>query len=154
MTPKKLAATIVAGTIVGVIPALGITTVLGTAIAARFRLNIAATVLVSYLAQPLQLLLVLPYIKLGILLLGLDELKLTFDEMQQMFRSDWVLALNQLWKANLAGVAAWLVTSVPAGAILYAILVPILKAVMPVPAALPISIPTDNPVTIPEDLLT
>lgn len=140
MTPRKLSATIALGTIIGIMPALGLTTILGTAIAARFRLNIAATVLVSYLVHPLQLLLAIPFIKLGILILGLKELKLTFVEMQALFKTDWVYALNQLWKANLAGVAAWALFSVPIGFILYVTLVPILKAVMPVPV-LAVTIP-------------
>ncbi|WP_370523451.1 DUF2062 domain-containing protein [Pontibacter sp. Tf4] len=133
MSPQKLAATVAVGTVVGVIPAFGVTTILGTAIAARFRLNIAATVLVSYLMQPLQILLALPFIKLGIYWFGLEELQLTFSEMTAMFKNDWLDALNQLWLANLAGISAWALLAVPSGVVLYFITLPILKKVLPAP---------------------
>ncbi|GAB3814918.1 DUF2062 domain-containing protein [Pontibacter rugosus] len=133
MTPRSLAATVATGTVVGIIPAIGITTFLGTAIAARFRLNIAATVLVSYLVQPLQLVLAIPFIRLGISMFGLGELRLTLAEMQVMFKTDWLDALNNLWLANLAGIAAWAMLAIPSGFILYFVLVPILKQVLPKP---------------------
>jgi uncharacterized protein (DUF2062 family) len=131
MTPRSLSATVAVGSVIGVIPALGVTTLLSTAVAARFRLNIAATVLVSYLVQPLQLLLAIPFIRLGIDLFGLGELRLTLAEMQAMFKADWLEAINSLWMANLAGIAAWAILSVPAGAVLYFILVPVLHRVLP-----------------------
>ncbi|WP_242919211.1 DUF2062 domain-containing protein [Pontibacter liquoris] len=133
MTPHKLAVTVALGTVVGVVPALGVTTVLGTALAARFRLNIAATVLVSYLVQPLQLLLALPFIRAGIYMFGLAELRLTFDEITAMFKADWLAALEQLWLANLAGISAWALLALPAGGVLYLVLLPVFKLVLPVP---------------------
>jgi uncharacterized protein (DUF2062 family) len=133
MTPHKLAVTVALGTVVGVVPALGVTTVMGTAIAARFRLNIAATVLISYLVQPLQLLLLIPFVKAGIYLLGLKELKLSLDEMISMFRLDWLGALNQLWIANLAGVLVWALLALPVGVLLYYLLLPVLHKVLPKP---------------------
>ncbi|MFD2999229.1 DUF2062 domain-containing protein [Pontibacter toksunensis] len=134
MTPGKLAATVAVGTVVGIMPILGLTTVLSTAIAARFRLNIAATVLVSYLVQPLQLLLALPFIRMGISLFGLSELRLSLSEMQAMFMADWVEALNKLWLATLAGISVWALLSLPIGGMLYLLLRPIFNRVLPKPA--------------------
>ncbi len=133
MTPPKLAATIAVGTVIGVIPALGITTVISTAVAARFRLNIAATVLVGYLVQPLQILLALPFIKLGIMWFGLSELRLSIDEIILMFQTDWVNAISQLWVANLVGISAWAILSMPIGVGLYFIALPLFKKFLPVP---------------------
>ncbi|MEJ8756718.1 DUF2062 domain-containing protein [Pontibacter sp. H259] len=131
MSPGKLAATVAVGVVVGVVPAIGVATLLGTAIAARFRLNIAATVLVLYLMQPFQILLAIPFIRLGISWFGMSELRLTLDEMLAMFRTDWLDALNKLWIANLAGISAWALLAVPAGFILYFILLPVFKRVLP-----------------------
>ncbi|WP_262888706.1 DUF2062 domain-containing protein [Pontibacter pamirensis] len=133
MTPHKLAATVAAGTVIGIMPALGLTTILCTAVAARFRLNIAATVLVSYLVQPLQLLLALPFIRMGISLFGLSELRLSLTEMQAMFKADWLHALNKLWQACLAGVSVWGLMALPLGGLLYVLLLPVLKRVLPKP---------------------
>ena len=131
MSPGKLAATVAVGSVVGVIPAIGVTTIIGTAIAARFRLNIAATVLVSYLMQPLQILLALPFIKLGIYWFGMAELRLSLDEMAAMFRADWLQALNKLWLANLAGISAWALLAVPGGILLYLVCLPVFKIILP-----------------------
>ena len=133
MTPPKLAATVAVGTVAGVIPLLGATTLLSTAIAARFRLNIAATVLVSYLVQPLQLLFALPFIRMGISLFGLSELHLSLSEMQAMFKSDWLDALNKLWLANMAGIGVWALVALPLGALLYFLLLPLFRRVLPKP---------------------
>ncbi len=133
MTPRNLSATVAVGSVIGVIPAIGVTTLLSTAVAARFRLNIAATVLVSYLVQPLQILLFIPFIRLGITFFGLGELRLTLAEMQVMFKADWLDAISKLWMANLAGIAAWAMLSVPTGVVLYFILLPVLHRVLPKP---------------------
>lgn len=131
MTPKKLAATVAVGAVVGIMPAFGFTTVVSTALAARLRLNIAATVLISYLVQPLQLLLLLPFVQLGVLLFGLGELELSIAEMQAMFRADWLNALQQLWVANLAAVSVWAMAALPTGTVLYLGLFPLFKKVLP-----------------------
>lgn len=131
MTPHKLAVTVALGTVVGVVPALGVTTVMGTALAARFRLNIAATILISYLMQPLQLILIIPFARLGIFLFGLQELRFSLEEMTAMFRTDWLATLNLLWKANLAAVASWALLAVPVGFILYLLFLPLLVRFMP-----------------------
>lgn len=131
MTPHKLAVTVALGTVVGVVPALGVTTLMGTALAARFRLNIAATVLISYLMQPLQLLLIIPFARLGIYLFGLQELRFTLDEMIAMFKTDWLEALNSLWKANLVAVLAWALLALPIGGALYFMSLPLFKRFLP-----------------------
>ena len=130
MTPHKLAVTVALGTVVGVVPALGVTTIIGTALSARFRLNIAATILIGYLVHPLQLLLALPFIKAGIYLFGLSELRLSFDEIKAMFAEDWLDALSKLWMANLAGVAAWALMALPAGVVLYLLLLPLFRLLL------------------------
>ncbi|WP_299821729.1 DUF2062 domain-containing protein [uncultured Pontibacter sp.] len=133
MTPHKLAVTVALGTVVGVVPAFGLTTVLGTALAARFRLNIAATILISYLMQPLQLLLIIPFARLGVFIFGLQELRFSLDEMTSMFQADWLMALDLLWKANLAAVACWALLALPIGGLLYLLSLPLLIKFLPKP---------------------
>ncbi len=131
MTPHKLAFTVALGTVVGVVPAFGLTTFIGTALAARFRLNIAATILVSYLMQPLQILLIIPFAKMGIAMFGLQELRFSLEEITAMFKADWLAALNMLWKANLVAVAAWALLAIPAGGVLYLMFLPLFTKFLP-----------------------
>lgn len=138
MTPHKLASTLALGTTLGLVPMFGVTTVMVTAIAARLRLNIAATILVSYLVHPLQLLLIIPFVKAGIFMFGLADLKMSLAEMIALFRSDWLEALNKLWMANLAAVSAWAIMALPIGMLLYYMLLPLLHRVLPKPVAIPV----------------
>lgn len=133
MTPRKLAATVALGTVAGIVPAFGVSSAISTAIAARFRLNIAATVLVGYLVHPLQLLLMIPFIRSGIFVFGLSELHLSLDEMIALFRADWLEALNKLWMANLAGFSVWALVALPLGGLLYLLLLPVFRKVLPKP---------------------
>ncbi|NDK55485.1 DUF2062 domain-containing protein [Pontibacter sp. BT213] len=137
MSPGKLSATIAVGSVVGIIPAIGVATLLSTAVAARFRLNIAATVLIVYLMQPLQILLAIPFIKLGIYWFGMSELRMSFEEMIAMFREDWLHALKELWVANLAGISAWALLAIPAGVLLYLVMLPVFKRVLPTGTIVP-----------------
>lgn len=136
MTPRKLAATITLGTVVGIVPAFGVSSAIGTVLAARLRLNIAATVLVGYLVHPLQLLLMIPFFRMGIMVFGLSELRLTLGEMIALFKADWLEALNMLWVANLAGLSVWALLAVPMGGVLYLLLLPLFKRMLPAPAVI------------------
>ncbi len=122
---------------IGIIPALGTTTILVTLVAARLRLNIGASILISYLMQPLQLLLLIPYARAGILLFNLEELRFSLDEITFMFKADWLEALQKLWLANLVAVVAWLLLALPTGAMLYYLLHPVLKRTLPVGRPMP-----------------
>lgn len=133
MTPHKLATTVAVGTVVGIIPTFGLATILGTAIAARFRLNVAATILIVYLVQPLQLIFFLPFIKAGIYVFGLSELKLSLDEITMLFKTDWLEALQMLWIADLVGILVWVFVAVPVGFGLYFVMLPVLRRVLPKP---------------------
>src|SRR5947209_172719 len=64
-SPEKLAWSIAAGLLIGINPLLGSTTLLCLAIAFIFRLNVAASQLGNHVVYPLQLLLLLPFIRLG-----------------------------------------------------------------------------------------
>ncbi|TXK45788.1 DUF2062 domain-containing protein [Pontibacter qinzhouensis] len=131
MTPPKLSLTCAVGTVLGIIPAFGITTVLVTLVAARLKLNIAATILISYLVQPLQLLLLIPFARAGIALFQLEDLQFTLDEILALFQADWLQALHMLWLANLVAVVAWFILAAPIAALLYYSLLPVFRKVIP-----------------------
>ncbi|SHK68351.1 DUF2062 domain-containing protein [Hymenobacter psychrotolerans] len=116
LSPAQLSLTVALGVIFGTVPILGITTLMATATAMRLRLNVAALLLISHLMSPLQLLLVIPLLKLGARLL--DDQKgpaLTLPKLQYLFANDWGQALRLLWLAGLGALLIWAVVSVPVG---------------------------------------
>lgn len=70
MSPLRLALTIALGFAVGCIPVVGIPTVLCAALAVALRLNLPAIQAANYAAMPLQLMLIVPFIRLGGWLFG------------------------------------------------------------------------------------
>src|SRR5688500_9857663 len=119
ITPEKMALTLALGTVIGIIPAFGLTTVICTFLGLRLRLNLAAFILVSYLVQPLQLVLFIPFIQAGVSLLGFENFQMSVGQVISLFKNDWIGALSQLWQANLAAVLAWLLSALPLLGLLY-----------------------------------
>lgn len=70
ITPGKLALSLAFGVGFGIFPVLGVGTPALTFIALAFRLNLPAVQLVSYLLSPLQLLLIIPFVRIGERVLG------------------------------------------------------------------------------------
>ncbi len=64
-SPRKLALTLALGFAIGCIPIVGVPTALCFAVAFTFRLNVPAIQAANYMAMPLQVLLILPFIRLG-----------------------------------------------------------------------------------------
>ncbi|UOQ81612.1 MULTISPECIES: DUF2062 domain-containing protein [Hymenobacter] len=131
LTPHQLALTMALGTVIGLVPVLGITTLVATFIAVRLRLNVAATLLIAHLWSPVQLLLLIPLLHWGNQLFGADAHgALTLAQLQQQFSHDWVTALQVLWKAFAGALLLWALAALPVGATLYFILRPVLRRVL------------------------
>jgi len=95
----------------GVTPVLGSTTLLCAAAAAVLRLNLAAIQMVNALAYPLQLALLIPFLKLGDRWFGAGEFNLPLAELVTMIESDPLGAISHLWTATLRGLAAWMIVA-------------------------------------------
>lgn len=65
MSPRRLALTLALGFAVGCIPVVGVPTLLCAALALGLRLNLPAIQAANYAAMPLQLVLILPFARLG-----------------------------------------------------------------------------------------
>jgi uncharacterized protein (DUF2062 family) len=65
MSPQRLALTLALGFAIGCIPVVGIPTVLCAGLALSCRLNLPAIQVANYLAMPLQLVLIVPFVRLG-----------------------------------------------------------------------------------------
>jgi uncharacterized protein (DUF2062 family) len=116
LTPRQLALTVALGVACGLVPVLGVTTLLITFVAVRLRLNVAVMLLVGHLMSPLQLLLLLPLLRLGALLWGNGQTPaLTIAKLRHLFAHDWASALQLLWHAGLGALLIWALAMVPLG---------------------------------------
>src|SRR3984885_10759899 len=79
ISPDRLALCVAIGVVVGNIPILGISTILCAGIALVFRLNLAAMQVVQAAMAPTQLLLIIPFVRLGEWLLRAPHQAVSID---------------------------------------------------------------------------
>jgi uncharacterized protein (DUF2062 family) len=119
MSPEKMALTCALGVVVGILPIWGVTTFICLLIAPVFRINIVMLQLVHYFVYPLQLLLIIPFIKVGTFLFGVNPMPYALTELISMFKIDFWGELKQVGFAIALGVGVWAVVSVPLGMGIY-----------------------------------
>jgi uncharacterized protein (DUF2062 family) len=128
ITPEKVALTIALGLVLGVTPVIGSTTLLCTLAALVLRLNLPAIQLVNGLVYPLQLLLIIPFLRAGAWLFGDSSVaRMTLAGLFSLIKNDWWHAIVTLWSATMHALVAWLAVAAMASAALYAVLVPVLQ---------------------------
>jgi uncharacterized protein (DUF2062 family) len=133
VSPRRLALTLALGFAIGCIPVIGIPTVLCATIALALRLNLPAIQAANYAAMPLQLALIVPFMRMGRWLVSAESTRLV--------QPGGVLSLSSLGIAShmslLAGQAllAWLLVAIPAVALMTATLTLMLRRIPVVAAA-------------------
>lgn len=118
-TPQKLALTCALGVVIGILPIWGITTLVCFLIAALFRVNVVILQLVHYFVYPLQLILIIPFIKAGTFLFNINPMPYALTELMDRFKADFWSEFKQVGVAIGLGVGVWAVVSVPLFAGIY-----------------------------------
>ena len=111
---------------IGLFPVLGISTLLLAVIALVKRLNLAAIQLVNYLIYPLQLLLIIPFVRLGEALTGAARQPLSIEAGLGLLAEGVWNAVVTLWDAIVHAALGWLVVGPIGIYLLYRLLVPML----------------------------
>jgi uncharacterized protein (DUF2062 family) len=127
VTPERIALSLAFGIVLGIFPVLGSTTVLCAAAAVIFGLNLPAIQLVNWLIYPMQLLLLVPFIRMGEKLFRAAPLQLSLAQILSMVRADAPHAVSRLWLAEVHAIFAWLLTGPLAIFLLYILLSRVLR---------------------------
>jgi uncharacterized protein (DUF2062 family) len=127
LTPERLAWSLSVGLALGIIPLFGTSTALCVGAGLVFRLNQPAMQLTNYVAYPLQLTLLIPFIRLGERLFGAPHLPLSLPVIQAALKADAWGALGQFWTSLWHASVAWLVVVPLPAALLAWLLVPFLR---------------------------
>jgi uncharacterized protein (DUF2062 family) len=114
ISPLRLAVTLALGFAVGCIPVVGIPTVLCAGLALALRLNLPAIQVANYTAMPLQLALIVPFVRLGGWLVSTPEhpVRYLVPHAVNHFSALNIAALMSGWAGE--ALLAWLVAAVPA----------------------------------------
>jgi uncharacterized protein (DUF2062 family) len=126
LTPEKLSFTIALGITLGVTPVLGSTVLLCTLAAIAFRLNLAAIHLVNWLVYPFQLVLLIPFYRIGGWMFRTPPSELSVVHILALIRTNVLHAIETLWTVTIHAVVAWLLFGSIATGLLYLLLVPVL----------------------------
>lgn len=123
ISPSALALSVAFGIAVGIFPVLGVSTILLTVIALALRLNLPAIQLVNYLVSPLQLLLIIPFVRVGEHLVGAPAQPLSIAAGFALLAQGALNAIRVLWEAIIHAAIAWALLGPPLIYILYRIFV-------------------------------
>lgn len=129
LTPERLALSLAAGLVLGLFPIVGATTLLCLAAGFAFRLNHVALQLANHLAYPLQVPLILAFVRLGERLVGAPRVPFDPLALARHFQRDASGFLREFGLTGLHGILGWsLVAPVLLGTLFLA-LRPVLRRV-------------------------
>jgi uncharacterized protein (DUF2062 family) len=127
MSPEKIALTVALGISIGVIPVIGSTTMLCTLAALTLRLNLPAIMLVNGVVYPMQLTLIVPFLRAGAWLFRVEGPKLTITQIFKMIRANAWHATIALFSATMHALVVWLVAGCLAASLVYLVVVTLLR---------------------------
>jgi uncharacterized protein (DUF2062 family) len=133
ISPRRLALTLALGFAIGCIPVVGIPTVLCAVLALALKLNLPAIEAANYLVMPLQLVLIVPFVRLGSWLFTSGSNQV--PKPSALLHGSPLNLLAQLGGLTGNAMMAWLVVAVPAVALMTATLTVLLRRVPALTAA-------------------
>jgi hypothetical protein len=119
LTPIQLTQSILVSALISIIPILGLSTFLLTLLSLKRKLNLPIMIALSYLMWPIQLLMIIPFIKIGEFIFSVPQPHHSVEEIIASFQNSFLGTLSQLSFELLCGFGGWLLTAVPFFTLLY-----------------------------------
>lgn len=110
---KEIILSAALGSLIGIMPILGVATILITFLTLKFKLNIAVAIAFTYIVAPLQALLFIPFIHLGEKTVGIKHTLLTFGAIKNAFDSNILATMKDLWLEIICGLMGWSAIAIP-----------------------------------------
>jgi uncharacterized protein (DUF2062 family) len=127
LTPKELSQSIIVSGLISIIPILGVSTFMITAVSLKRKLNLPVMISLSYLMWPVQILLLIPFIRVGEFIFSVPRHHHTVEEIISSFQNSFFQTLSQLSFELLCGLGGWLLTAVPIAVGIYGVSLLFLK---------------------------
>lgn len=96
-----------------VFPIFGVTTILLTFMAIKFKLNLPVMIIISYIATPLQFVLFLPFIHIGETIFNIHHTLRTVQEIKNAFDISFWKTIQDLLLELICGISGWLLVALP-----------------------------------------
>jgi hypothetical protein len=118
-------------TLMGLFPLIGTANFIITLLALRFRLNLPLMLAISYALYPVQILLLVPYLRLGEGILGADFTPISWAELKVSFAVGVLPTLEKFGTALMLSTFGWFLTSLLALGVLYYVFRFVLRKTLP-----------------------
>ena len=119
--------TLAIGVVSGLIPIIGLTTAVCVALLLILRQNYAIGQAVNWILAPIHLLLIIPFMRLGAALLGYTNVRISLSQIILAFEPGIWSGLKTVGIMHLYGALAWSVVAVPAGTLVYFLVLGLLR---------------------------
>lgn len=129
-SPAKVAFTLALGMTLSCFPILGVTTILCALVAIVFRLSLPVIEVGNYLALPLQMILVVPFMRLGERMFHSQAIPLSFSRMLSMMRTSPDSTMHLLVMDQGHAIVAWAVVAPGILLIFTLVLYPLLRMLL------------------------
>lgn len=143
MNPRDLAIAASLGIALGTFPVIGLSSILCTIAALAFRLNLPVIQLANWIASPIQLAFIVPFLHLGSYLFGAQETSGSLDRFVQLLTSDWWGTIGDSVTMMLHGIVAWLLIAPLMAGLVYIITLPVLRRFASAPV-IAVAVPADT----------
>lgn len=122
LSPQKIGLAFAIGIPLGIVPFFcGLNVLLSFLFAWRLRLNHLLIQTISSIIYPLQVLLYVPFMRLGVLLFSSDEMLFSTRLILSSFHEDALETLRLIGIWNLYAILVWGIVALPLGIIIYRI---------------------------------
>lgn len=128
---ERLSVSLALGVTVGLIPLYGITTILVGFLAFSLRLNFIAMQVAHYIVHPIQIALLVPFLKLGDSVIKTSTVNFTVHQYITLFKMDFWGTLREFWLINLSAIGIWFILSIPLSIGLYFLIFRIIRKYLP-----------------------
>lgn len=127
LTPKELSQSIIVSGLIAIIPVLGVSTFMITTVSLKWKLNLPVMIALSYLMWPVQILMIIPFIRIGEFIFSVSPNHYTVEEIISSFQNSFFQTLSRLSFELLCGLGGWFFTAVPVAVGVYLVSLLFLK---------------------------
>ncbi len=128
LTPKDLSKSIIVAGLISTIPILGVSTFMITTVSLKTKLNLPVMIALSYLMWPVQILLIIPFIRIGQFIFSVPTSHHSVEEIISSFQESFFGTLSHLSFELLCGLGGWFLTAVPVAVGIYGVTLLFFKA--------------------------
>jgi uncharacterized protein (DUF2062 family) len=119
LSPEKLAFSVTIGLLTGLFPVFGATTLLSLLFTFIFRQNLMIVQSVQWIMGVFQVLMIIPFMRLGVWLLNQPEIQINIDQIKMAFQFGLLQGIKTMGVFHLFGIVGWIVVALPFGSVFY-----------------------------------